>query len=99
MKRGTVKWAKSLGKKWVKKLNRYDVQHLADSQDGTPTLRGLLNNIASAQNAGEEPCRDCLSIAHKLGLALMLVAYAWGATLLYFQFRNRGRDVLDEGGK
>jgi hypothetical protein len=35
-------------------------------------------------------------IAHKLGLAVMLVAYAWGAALLYLQYRNRGSDVIEE---
>ena len=37
-------------------------------------------------------------IAHNLGLALLLAAYAWGATLLYRQFRNRGGDVFEEEG-
>jgi hypothetical protein len=32
-------------------------------------------------------------IAHELGLMLMLVAYAWGAALLYFQFQRRGGDA------
>lgn len=31
-------------------------------------------------------------IAHLLGLLLMLAAYAWGAALLYLQFRNRSED-------
>ena len=37
-------------------------------------------------------------IAHELGLVLMLAAYAWGAALLYFQFRNRGSDAFEEDG-
>ena len=37
-------------------------------------------------------------IAHKLGLALLLAAYAWGAALLYRQFRNCGGDDLEEEG-
>jgi hypothetical protein len=36
------------------------------------------------------------SIAHNLGLVLMLAAWAWGAVLLYLQFRNRGSDVIEE---
>jgi hypothetical protein len=35
-------------------------------------------------------------IAHKLGLAVMLVAYAWGAALLYLQFRRRVGDAIVE---
>lgn len=37
-------------------------------------------------------------IAHKLGLLAMLVAYAWGAALVYLQFRNRYSDVIEAGG-
>jgi hypothetical protein len=37
-------------------------------------------------------------IAHKLGLAVMLVAYAWGAALLYLQFRRRDGDAIEEEG-
>lgn len=37
-------------------------------------------------------------IAHALGLALMLAAYAWGAALLYLQFRRLGGDACEEGG-
>lgn len=35
-------------------------------------------------------------MAHKLGLVVMLVAYAWGAALVYFQFQNRGSDAIEE---
>jgi hypothetical protein len=35
-------------------------------------------------------------VAHKLGLALMLAAYAWGAALLYLQFHRRGGDGVEE---
>lgn len=35
-------------------------------------------------------------IAHTLGLLVMLVAYTWGAALLYLQFRRRGGDALEE---
>jgi hypothetical protein len=35
-------------------------------------------------------------LAHKLGLVVMLVAYAWGAALLALQFRNRASDVFEE---
>jgi hypothetical protein len=35
-------------------------------------------------------------IAHALGLIMMLVAYAWGAALLYLQFRRRDGGALDE---
>lgn len=35
-------------------------------------------------------------IAHKLGLVAMLVAYVWGATLLYLQFRNRDSNAAME---
>ena len=34
-------------------------------------------------------------VAHKLGLALMLSAYAWGAALLYFQFHRRDSDAIE----
>ena len=37
-------------------------------------------------------------IAHKLGLAAMLLAYAWGAALLYLQFQNRGKGAIEEDG-
>jgi hypothetical protein len=37
-------------------------------------------------------------IAHALGLIVMLLAYAWGATLLYLQFRRRDSDALEEEG-
>ena len=37
-------------------------------------------------------------LAHGLGLALMLAAYAWGAALLYLQFRRRDGDALEEDG-
>ena len=37
-------------------------------------------------------------IAHKLGLVVMLVAYAWGAALLYLQFRRRGNDGTEVDG-
>ena len=37
-------------------------------------------------------------IAHMLGLVVMLVAYVWGAALLYLQFRNRDSDVIGEDG-
>ena len=36
------------------------------------------------------------TIAHKLGLLVMLIAYAWGAALLSRQYRNRDSNVLDE---
>jgi hypothetical protein len=35
-------------------------------------------------------------IAHKLGLAVMLVAYAWGAALLYLQFNRRDSNAIEE---
>jgi len=35
-------------------------------------------------------------IAHKLGLAVMLIAWIWGAALLYFQFKNRGSSAIEE---
>lgn len=35
-------------------------------------------------------------IAHKLGLVVMLAAYAWGAALLYLQFRRRDGDAIEE---
>jgi hypothetical protein len=35
-------------------------------------------------------------IAHKLGFVVMLVAYVWGAVLLYFQFKNRGSGAVEE---
>jgi hypothetical protein len=35
-------------------------------------------------------------IAHKLGLVLMLAAYAWGAALLYLQFHRRDSDGIEE---
>ena len=35
-------------------------------------------------------------VAHKLGLVVMLAAYAWGAVLLYLQFRNRDSDAIEE---
>ncbi|MBE0614803.1 MAG: hypothetical protein IH604_14125 [Burkholderiales bacterium] len=35
-------------------------------------------------------------MAHALGLIVMLAACAWGAALLYFQFRNRGNDAPGE---
>ena len=37
-------------------------------------------------------------IAHKLGLLMMLVAYAWGAALLYFQFCNSDSGVIGADG-
>jgi hypothetical protein len=37
-------------------------------------------------------------LAHELGLVLMLLAYAWGAALLYRQLRNRGSDDFEEDG-
>jgi hypothetical protein len=37
-------------------------------------------------------------VAHKAGLVVMLVAYAWGATLLYLQFGRRNSDSLEEDG-
>jgi predicted RNA-binding Zn-ribbon protein involved in translation (DUF1610 family) len=37
-------------------------------------------------------------IAHTLGLAVMLAAYAWGAALLYLQFRRRDSDAIEEDG-
>ena len=37
-------------------------------------------------------------IAHKLGLVVMLTAYAWGGALLYLQLRRRGSDAFDENG-
>jgi hypothetical protein len=36
------------------------------------------------------------NIAHKLGLVVMLVAYAWGAALLYSQFGRRDGDAIEE---
>ena len=35
-------------------------------------------------------------IAHQLGLAVMLLAYAWGAALLYLQFRRRDSGAIEE---
>ncbi|MGP1678516.1 MAG: hypothetical protein ACTS6J_15335 [Burkholderiales bacterium] len=35
-------------------------------------------------------------VAHTLGLVVMLAAYAWGAALLYLQFKNRGSDAFEE---
>lgn len=35
-------------------------------------------------------------IAHKLGFAVMLVAYAWSAALLYLQFQRRDGDAIEE---
>ena len=37
-------------------------------------------------------------IAHTLGLIAMLVAYAWGAALLYRQFHRRDSDAIDADG-
>ena len=37
-------------------------------------------------------------IAHNFGFAGMLAAWAWGAALLYFQFRHRARDANEECG-
>ena len=37
-------------------------------------------------------------IAHMLGLITMLVAYAWGAALLYLQFHRRDSDAIDADG-
>ena len=37
-------------------------------------------------------------IAHKAGLVVMLVAYAWGATLLYLQFGRRDSDTVEDDG-
>jgi len=37
-------------------------------------------------------------IAHALGLMVMLLANAWGAALLYLQFRRRDGDALEEEG-
>ena len=37
-------------------------------------------------------------IAHTLGLLVMLLAWAWGAALLYLQFRNRDSDAIGEDG-
>ena len=37
-------------------------------------------------------------VAHKLGLVVMLAAWAWGAALLYLQFKYRGSDVIEEDG-
>jgi hypothetical protein len=34
-------------------------------------------------------------IAHKLGLVVMLVAYAWGAALLYLQFHRRDGNAIE----
>jgi hypothetical protein len=36
-------------------------------------------------------------IAHNLGLVMMLVAYAWGAVLLYLQFHRRDSDAIEDG--
>ena len=38
------------------------------------------------------------SIAHTLGLIVMLAAYAWGAALLYLQFHRRDGDAIEEEG-
>ena len=38
------------------------------------------------------------SIARHFGLVVMLLAWAWGAVLLYFQFKNRGRGATEEDG-
>lgn len=35
-------------------------------------------------------------IAHTLGLTVMLIANAWGAALLYFQFHRRDSDAIEE---
>ena len=35
-------------------------------------------------------------IAHQLGLVAMLAAYAWGAALLYFRFRDRDSGAIEE---
>ena len=37
-------------------------------------------------------------IAHKLGLVVMLAACAWGAALLYLQFKRRDGGSIDEDG-
>ena len=36
------------------------------------------------------------ALAHGLGLAVMLAAYAWGAALLYLQFGRRNGDAIEE---
>lgn len=49
--------------KWAKKLNKHDLQHIADSGDtGRPSLRLL------KLNANNPHCLECRCIATKAGV-------------------------------
>ncbi len=56
------------------------------SLNGYLTVHGTQGHVGYPQLA-DNPC-------HRL--VAMLAAYAWGAALLYFQFRNRDSDAIEE---
>ena len=43
-----------------------------------------------------KPAHFIAGIAHKLGFVVMLLAYTWGAALLYLQFGRRNSDTIEE---
>lgn len=59
--------------RWQKKLNKKEMQHLKDTQEGCPTLAGLKRNRAYQKQEREKhgisyDCMDCKRIAIKLGI-------------------------------
>lgn len=56
--------------KWMKKLNKDELAHLAEYSDtGRPTLRGLKFNLEH-QKRINSPCYDCEHIARKLSIPI-----------------------------
>lgn len=54
--------------KWMKKLGKRDLKHLAEgSPTGRPTLKSLRENLVWQRESGGR-CFQCEEIARKLGL-------------------------------
>jgi hypothetical protein len=56
--------------KWMKKLTKQDLKHLAEvSATGRPSIRSLRENLDGQHKLGIE-CFECRAIARKLSIAV-----------------------------
>lgn len=55
--------------KWIRKLNKGDLRHLAETNStGKPLLRALIANLKATAADGLGVCHHCRSIARKLNI-------------------------------
>lgn len=57
--------------RWQKRITKKQMKHLKETQEGPPTLRGLMNNLKHQRDQGHwGRCYECEEIATRLGLEL-----------------------------